>query len=350
VRDAGRPGEALRRYDALTPIPPSSHDELALGRATACMALGRYDEAWPGMQSRLRRERLVQQAPDVPWARQPLPEDLTGRRVYVQREQGLGDELLYLRYLPELRKRGARVRYRCGEKLERLLSRVRLADEIGATLDPPVDADHYLSVGDLPWALEAGVRTPGLAASLVLEPLPERVAAMRARLLESGAAPYIGLTWRAGTPPENQQGIKGRVLWKRIDPNALGSALSAANATLIAMQRNPIAGEIDALAAAAGRPVHDFGAWSEDLDDALALLAALDDYVGVSSTNMHLLAALDRGGRVLLHFPPDWRWLARDGQSPFFPGFRLYGQAMDGTWQDALERLRADLLAQYGAR
>ena len=343
VRDAGRPAEALAHYDAMTAAPPSSQDEIALGRAVTCMALGRYDEAWPGMQSRIRRERLLQDAPNVPWAMRTLPRDLTGRRVYVQREQGLGDELLFLRYLPELRVRGARVLYRCGEKLEGLLRRAQAAEEIGATLDPPADADHYLSVGDLPWALEAGIRTPGVARSLQLEPPPERVEAMRARLAGSGAPPYIGLTWHAGMRPEWQPGIKGRVPWKRIAPDALGSALRAANGTLIAMQRNPIDADIETLATACGRAVHDFSAWSEDLDDALALLAALDDYIAVSNTNMHLLAGIGRTARVLLHFPPEWRWLAPAGDSPFFPGFALYAQAPDGSWAAALERLRADL-------
>ena len=117
------------------------------------------------------------------------------------------------------------------------------------------------------------------------------------------------------------------------------------NATLIVLQRGAREGETGRLAQTCGRQVHDLAAWNEDLDDAAALLAALDDYVGVSNTNMHLVAGIGRTARVLLHYPPEWRWLARAGEAVFFPGFGLYPQERNGSWAAALERLRAELAA-----
>jgi hypothetical protein len=114
---------------------------------------------------------------------------------------------------------------------------------------------------------------------------------------------------------------------------------------LIALQRGLRAGELETLQTACGRTVHDFGAWNEDLEDALPLLAALDEYVGVTNTNTHLIAALGRGSKVLLPFPIEWSWTPRGGTSPFFPGFALYPQAIDGGWNEALARLRSDLCA-----
>lgn len=46
---------------------------------------------------------------------------------------------------------------------------------------------------------------------------------------------------------------------------------------------------------------------NEDREDLLALLALLDDYVGVSNTNMHLLGSLGKTARVLVPNPPDWK-------------------------------------------
>ena len=99
------------------------------------------------------------------------------------------------------------------------------------------------------------------------------------------------------------------------------------------------------LAALLGRPVHDLTALNEDLEAMLALLAAVDDYVAVSNTNVHLMAGLGRGGRVIVPIPPEWRWLHAGATSPWFPDFRLYRQAPGQSIEHALAPLGADLRA-----
>jgi hypothetical protein len=77
----------------------------------------------------------------------------------------------------------------------------------------------------------------------------------------------------------------------------------------------------------------------------LALLALVDDYVGVSNTNMHLRAGAGRSARVLVPAPPEWRWMVSGEESPWFPGFRIYRQGTDGDWGEPLARLAGDLRA-----
>ena len=54
----------------------------------------------------------------------------------------------------------------------------------------------------------------------------------------------------------------------------------------------------------------------------------LDDYIGVSNTNMHLRAATGRSARVLVTHPGEFRWQVVGNTSPWFPGFILYRQGM----------------------
>ena len=75
----------------------------------------------------------------------------------------------------------------------------------------------------------------------------------------------------------------------------------------------------------------------------LALLGLLDEYVGVSNANMHLLAGLGGRARVLVPNPAEWRWMAAGTVSPWFPRFTVYRQASDRTWDQAKAQLRADL-------
>ncbi|RPJ44071.1 MAG: hypothetical protein EHM16_16420 [Betaproteobacteria bacterium] len=89
--------------------------------------------------------------------------------------------------------------------------------------------------------------------------------------------------------------------------------------------------------------MHDFSDLNDDLESMLALLELIDDYVGVSNTNMHLRAAAGRAARVLVPNPPEWRWLALGRASPWFPQFTVYRQSLRGDWNDALRTLARDL-------
>jgi hypothetical protein len=183
---------------------------------------------------------------------------------------------------------------------------------------------------------------PPVPPPLALSPLAERVAELRARLMAVGKPPYIGLTWRGGTPPGEQRGAFW-ALHKEIGIPPLAATLKEIPGTFIALQRKPAPGEIDTLADALGRPVHDFTDLNEDLEGMLALLAQIDDYIGVSNTNVHLRASAGKTGRVLVPCQPDFRWKSGDRTSVWFPGFTLYRQSPGGDWQAALAELKRDL-------
>jgi hypothetical protein len=170
---------------------------------------------------------------------------------------------------------------------------------------------------------------------------------MRQRLATAGKPPYVGLTWEGGTPPVAQRGGSAWKLYKSIAIEPLASALRRVPATFLALQRNPRPGEIEALSRALGRPVHDFSDLNEDLEHMLALLALLDEYIGVSNTNMHLRAAAGKAARVLVPGPGEWRWMVAGDTSPWFPRFRIYRQGLDGDWSTALATLREHLETTY---
>jgi hypothetical protein len=75
----------------------------------------------------------------------------------------------------------------------------------------------------------------------------------------------------------------------------------------------------------------------------LALMEAFDEYVAVSNTNVHLRAGLGKASRVLVPWPPEWRWTRSDERSPWFPDCPLYRASAEGGWDAALGRLAADL-------
>jgi hypothetical protein len=112
----------------------------------------------------------------------------------------------------------------------------------------------------------------------------------------------------------------------------------------VALQRNPYPGDLEAVSRGAQAKVHAVTPADDDLEGSLAMLCALDEYVGVSSTNVHLLAGAGRTGRIIVPYPPEFRWMRREGESAWFPGFPVYRQGPDRDWSGPLAKLRQDLV------
>jgi tetratricopeptide (TPR) repeat protein len=323
------PGALAALDRALTLAP--EHVDARINRATARLLTRDFTGGW---RDYLARD--AKQSVGLGVHRDPLPAKLDGHRLLVLADQGIGDELFFLRFAPALKARGAAVYYRASGKIAAMVARTGAVDRVLDQSDTPPDVTLTLSVGDLPYLL--GMESArDIPPPLAIPAVADSRAAMAERLAALGPAPRIGVTWRAGTK------ILRHGLYKEVPRESLAAALADTSATLIALQRQPAPGEVAAFARAVGRDVHDMTGLNESLEDMLALLDLLDDYVCVSNTNVHLRAGAGAASRVLMPHPPEFRWMADGDESPWFPGTRLYRQTAAGDWSAALARLKEDL-------
>ena len=268
--------------------------------------------------------------------------DCGGKRVLLLPDQGLGDHLFFLRFATALRERAAHVAFACPEKLFELLKANPPVDELR-----PVEAgadkfDFSLPIGELPRVLDARDTPPPVAISVA----PERLAQWREQLVRLGPPPYLGVTWRAGARKENRSEFAARgedPLQKEIDLGALASAVRGWRGSVLVLQRLPREGEVAAFGKALGRTCPDLSAVNDDLAAMAALLCLLDEYVGVSNTNMHIRAGVGKQARVLIPFPPEFRWMSAGNETPWFPDFRLYRQSPACDWRPAMSSLSSDM-------
>jgi tetratricopeptide (TPR) repeat protein len=270
------------------------------------------------------------------------PPDCGGKRVLLLPDQGLGDHLFFLRFVPALRERAAHVAFACPPKLFELLDTGSTLTELRRADDPSDGFDFSLPIGDLPRLLDARDTPPPVPISIP----SERVAQWSERLARLGPAPYLGVTWRAGARKENRPEFAAQgedPLQKELNIPALASALRGWRGSVLALQRLPVEGELAAFGRALGRACHDLSAVNDDLADMAALLDVVDEYVGVSNTNMHIRAGVGKAARVLIPFPPEFRWMNAGSETPWFPGFRLYRQAPGSDWQRSLNALGRDI-------
>jgi tetratricopeptide (TPR) repeat protein len=365
---AGDFGRSLRwfaRALALSPNSISAHQLLG----SALLSQGCLADGWLEYGYRPAFGQFRQVHPDVTIT-QTLPAELDAQDLFVLPEQGLGDELFFMRYGPRLSASGVRITYYAGNKLRSLFERIACVQRVLDGTAPLPERGTVMLAGDLPHALSthpaSSVTPPAIATpnsgqpalayhisvfwppvppSLLIAPLAEQLTALQSRLAHAGKPPYLGLTWRGGIVP-SEQGAAW-TLFKEIRIGSFAQALKDFPGTLIAFQRNPGPGEIETFSRAIDKEVHDFSDLNEDLEGMLAALALADEYIGVSNTNMHLRAAAGRTARVLVPCPGEWRWMAAGSSSPWFPGFSLYRQSREGDWSAALAKLHEDLKALY---
>jgi ADP-heptose:LPS heptosyltransferase len=80
------------------------------------------------------------------------------------------------------------------------------------------------------------------------------------------------------------------------------------------------------------------------------VLAALDLVITVDTAVAHLAGALGKPVWILLAHAPDWRWLRRREDSPWYPSARLFRQPSPGDWDSVIARVAAELNRLAGDR
>jgi tetratricopeptide (TPR) repeat protein len=328
LRDVGRKDEALAELDRLIREHPDFPDGRS-ARAQVFLSRGQCEAAWRDFLWRPERTAWLKARGLAPAAPAPTADEVRGRSVLVHGEQGLGDVVFFLRFAPRLAEVASSVHLNVDARLLRILPEQWQTPAPGGAFSLPV--------GDL-----ANLFGAAPVPSLRLQPQPERQQRMRERLSRCGPPPYIAVTWQGGYRWEEMP-EPGSRLFKRVPPESLGEALRDIPGTLVSVQRNPAAPDLDAISAAANRTVHDFSFVNEELPDAMAVLSLAHDYIAVSNTNVHLNDALGRRTRVLVTHPPEWRWSTEGDRSPWLTHALLYRQAADGSWREALARLRHEL-------
>jgi hypothetical protein len=280
-------------------------------------------------------------------------QDIAGRTVLLYCEQGLGDTLQFLRFVPAVLARGATVKLAVQPDIIPLLP--ALPGVTPVPLDQGVpEFDLQCPLVSLPAALGLGLDDLAATAAPYLQPPAERAAAWAARLAPPPAAsglfarrsparpPYrVGLAW-SGNPGHANDRNRSLAL------RQLAPILAVPGCQFHVVQKDVRDTDIAALMAATGAspPLVDPRGLIGDLGDTAAIMARMDLVISVDTATAHLAGALGRPLWLLLPAVPDWRWLLRREDSPWYPTARLFRQRIAGDWAEVVERVAAALAAR----
>ncbi len=301
--------DSHRRAEALDPHLANS------SRAMDLLLRGNFAEGWRAYEWRGAREEFFARRgrPAKPeWNGEPI----AGKRLLVHAEQGLGDSIQFVRYLPQLRALGAEVILECFEPLRRLLG--------GASTEAPLpDFDTWVALLSLPRIFGTTLET--IPAEVpYLKPPRDSLQRWRDRL--SGATFNVGVVW-SGNPKHVKNASRSMPL------AALEPLTRLEGIRLFSLQRG----------AASPASVVDLSPLLYDRAETAAAIDCLDLVVSVDTSVAHLAGALGKPVWILLSTEPDWRWLLDREDSPWYPTARLVRQRRPGDWDELIARVRTEL-------
>ncbi len=302
----------------IAPDQPAPHYHLA----HALLLTGRYGEGWREYEWRLRLPDFPHEGTDSeipPWVGQPL----RGRRLLVYCEQGYGDAIQFVRFIPALVARGAQVVLSCPPPLTKLLATVS-PDITIIIKGQAIGADYQVHLMSLPLLLGAPI--PNKYPYLYTD--PHLLASWRQQV--TGPGLKIGLVW-AGRPSHPNDKNRSLAL------SRFAALAKRQEVRLFSLQTGERAADLASTAWSA--QITDLASGLTDFSETAAAIMALDLVLCVDTAVAHLAGALGRPTWVLLPFAPDWRWL-HDGETcPWYPTMRLFRQPKPGDWDEPLEAI-----------
>ncbi len=336
--DLGRCDEALAICLSVMAADPENA-EAEFNAGFLQLLRGNFGVGW--LRREARWKMPAGQAPTKYNFSQPLwlgKEPIAGRTILIHQDEGLGDTIQFVRYVPMLAVLGARVILLVQDALVPLLSAVEGVSQcLPKSADVYVSFDLYCPITTLPLAF--GTRMETIPSRTPYLPAPDE---QRVRAWEQRLGPHnrmrVGLVW-SGNPRQSNDHNRSTTL-RTLLP------LLDCDATFVSLQKDP---RPDDRALLAETNIVDLTAHLTDFAETAALISCLDLVISVCTSTAHLAGALARETWVMLCSAPDYRWLLDRDDSPWYPTARLFRQTELGDYASGVARVRTELGARIAA-
>jgi tetratricopeptide (TPR) repeat protein len=288
---------------------------------------GNLARGWSEYEQRESARRARSRFSQPQWKGEPLE----GARIFLHAEQGLGDALQCVRYVPLVAARGGDVVLGVQKRLHRLLAGTAGARQVIRADERPLEFRWHCPLLSLPLAFATDLTTIPAVIPYV-NPDPAQVEVWRQRL--QGNSIRVGLAW-GGNPNYPHE------LWRSIPLEQLTPLTNLEGTTFYSLQMGPPAAQVKHL----GTRVHiiDLQDEQKDFADTAAIVANLDLVISIDTSVAHLAGAMGKPVWILLNNSPDWRWLLDREDSAWYPTARLFRQSALGNWQEVITRVEREL-------
>lgn len=327
LQGVGRITEAKSILESIVGVDPGNaraHWNLSL----CLLTLGDYQRGWREYEWRWRLPAFSHVRRFIhskQWDGERL---LPGDSLFIFSEQGLGDNLQFVRFALKLSETLDCVTLQVPDTLLRLYSAHEWPLVLVADSDPVPRHSHSVALMGIP--LRLGVvldEIPYPQGYLTIKPLSAQPPPTTTRPMR------IGIVWQGGRGDKLQ-------LNRSLELSLLLKFLPA-DCVYVTLQKEISPEDLDILARCANTEIR----CNEiaDFYDTALICCDLDLVISIDTSIPHLAAALGIETWVLLTQYTDFRWLQNTNLSPWYSAVRLYRQQSDEDWVAPLTKINSDL-------
>jgi len=265
-------------------------------------------------------------------------QDLRGKTLLIEHEQGLGDAIQFARYLPLIKKLGGKIIFRCGPPLFRLIEQLDSVDLMLSRRE-----------SDNRTGLEYDYVVHLISLSNVFGTTIDTIPAKQGYL---HADPLLGKTWRDRLGAKN--GLRVGLVWsgnpdqgdnanRSVTLEQYSVLADINNVEFFALQVGSASEQI--AQTAFGSQVVDYSSELHDFAETAALISNLDLVITVDTSVAHLCGALGLPVWTLVWFNGCWRYHTEETVSSWYNSMHLYRQTRLRHWDDVLFNIKNDLVS-----
>ncbi len=329
LRQLARVNEAMDSYDQALVYKPDLA-EARMERSHCRLAVGDYEEGFREYESRWEVSQLK---PSKLKSSMPLwlgKENLAGKTILLWAEQGFGDTVQFLRYVPTVAQTAGLTILRVPTVLQALAHSLDCPVSIINFADPLPPHDFNCPLMSLPLAF--GTTLESVPANVpYLRPQPDQVEKWR-KELGPRARPRIGLVW-AGRRREPVNRTRDMGL-EFVRP------LTSLDLEIISLQKEIPDQDKKVLES---MQISRLGEKLTDFEDTAALIENLDMVISADTVVAHLAGALGKPVWIMLRKSGEWRWLMERSDSPWYPTARIFRQKTPGDWAGLISDIAQQL-------
>jgi Flp pilus assembly protein TadD len=324
--DAGRFDEAMSALNRAVDLQ-NDYAKARWNRGLLKLMLGDFQRGWEEFEWRLKCREIMgdRNFPQPRWT----SGSPAGKRLLVCLEQGYGDVFQFLRFIPRIQALGAHPIIECPPELLQLLGPNLPGCEIAIEGKPLPSFDIHVSI----------LSVAGILSSR-LDTIPTDIPYMRAdanlsrkiaaEMGPRGLGPRVGIAW-AGRPTHPNERNRSMKLAQ------FGPLAAIPNIEFFSLQKGEAAAQ--AASPPTGMHLRDLTAQLPEFADTAALIDNLNLVISVDTAVAHLAAAMGKPVWILLPYVPDWRWMLKRTDSPWYPTVRLFRQPQRGDWAQPLREI-----------
>jgi Flp pilus assembly protein TadD len=332
-----RTKEAIRQYDLALELQPAN-PRARYFRGLMRLTLGQMPDAWAEHEARLELPAALSGVRDFPGPRWTGGQDLSGRTILLSAEQGFGDTIQFVRYVPLIAARGATILLEVQPGLGKLCATIAGVAHVFEIGDALPAFDLHCSLMSLPAAF--GTDLHGIPSTIPYLTADPAIMAEWASALGPWRKMRVGLAWSGSSQHAADRN-------RSISLALLGPLLRRTDITCHVIQRD--IQDADRQTMINFPNLADHSTALTDFAQTAALVASMDMIVTVDTALAHLAGALNMSTWVMLAHSADWRWMRDRDDSPWYPSLRLFHQTQRGDWHGVIEQV-GDNLDQWAIR